>query len=576
MEKNEYVIGGAIIAIVLIFAVLMAYSGPQEVKLTAADNGSKLELIKGQVLVITLEANPSTGYTWEIAELDEQVLRQVGEIEFELEKVNGYGPGGTPWPGTGGVQIIRFEVVNAGQTTLKLVYHRPWVVYTFLRTFFEMRSMVQISPTCDIKTFRVAQNYTTNYTLRSTLPVLFDGCRKIPSPTCEKNTKSISITTIIVVLVIDMKKLIEDIIGQKNGFRFSKPWRYTDQSLGIIVPIIREKAPNRNYITLQEATEEAIQITDSGSINKVNVVSKSKAPVFIRMGSMLGSKGGASTQPRAVNSSIVIMPQETTVDLPDREHKIEVSVMCIHASQPISRGTGLILMGLAPEEVEQPLAMKSSQSHVWGGVREFARVSEHRHRLGGVARLSDDLISNMRQVERFKKDVEDVLKAVPCLEDQVGMVILDLDGVIGIEVFDSPKSWAAFNEDVTKKYGDVLAEKQDEPLFELREDRIQSKIVDFMRKLTACEGVEVFSVKTAKTLSLKGDVIGEYTTIGKRTVHLLGMRTREEVEENPRTHLPRQEREIPSGEFLGPRFGPSPYGGYRSEWARSSWQRRTF
>ncbi len=118
MEKNEYIIGGAVIAIVLIFAVLMAYGlGPQEVKLTAADNGSEIELKKGQTLAITLEANPTTGYTWEIAELGERVLRQVGEIEFEPE---------SELIGAGGVQIIRFEVVNAGQATLKLVYHRPW------------------------------------------------------------------------------------------------------------------------------------------------------------------------------------------------------------------------------------------------------------------------------------------------------------------------------------------------------------------------------------------------------------------------------------------------------------------
>jgi len=115
MVKKAYIIGGAIIAIVLIFAVLMMY--PWGVKLTAADNGSEIELKKGQTLVITLEANPTTGYTWEIAELGEQVLRQVGEIEFKPE---------SELIGAGGVQIIRFEVVNAGRATLKLVYHRPW------------------------------------------------------------------------------------------------------------------------------------------------------------------------------------------------------------------------------------------------------------------------------------------------------------------------------------------------------------------------------------------------------------------------------------------------------------------
>jgi inhibitor of cysteine peptidase len=90
----------------------------QEVKATIDDAGREMELKKGQTLVVTLEGNPTTGYSWEVAEpLDEQVLRQVGEAEFKQE---------SDLVGAGGVQILRFEAVNAGTITLKLVYHRPW------------------------------------------------------------------------------------------------------------------------------------------------------------------------------------------------------------------------------------------------------------------------------------------------------------------------------------------------------------------------------------------------------------------------------------------------------------------
>ncbi len=90
----------------------------QEVKATTADDGREMQLKKGQTLVVTLEGNPTTGYSWEAAEpLDEQVLRQVGEAEFKAE---------SEALGAGGVQTLRFEAVKAGTTTLKLVYHRPW------------------------------------------------------------------------------------------------------------------------------------------------------------------------------------------------------------------------------------------------------------------------------------------------------------------------------------------------------------------------------------------------------------------------------------------------------------------
>ncbi len=128
MEKKTYIVGGALIALLILVVVFVAYS-PSKVQLTAADSGSTVELKSGQVVSITLEANPTTGYTWEVVEpLDEQVMRQVGEIEFKRE---------SDAIGAGGVQIIRFECVNAGQTALKLAYHRPWETDVEpLKTFF--------------------------------------------------------------------------------------------------------------------------------------------------------------------------------------------------------------------------------------------------------------------------------------------------------------------------------------------------------------------------------------------------------------------------------------------------------
>ena len=101
----------------LLLTALSACGTSNEVKLDAGDDGSQVELKAGQTLIVNLEGNPTTGYTWEAAELDEQVLRQVGEAEFKPE---------TDAIGSGGVQTLRFETVNSGQTTLNLVYHRSW------------------------------------------------------------------------------------------------------------------------------------------------------------------------------------------------------------------------------------------------------------------------------------------------------------------------------------------------------------------------------------------------------------------------------------------------------------------
>jgi inhibitor of cysteine peptidase len=118
MLKNRSSFAALLTLLVALTLATACSPQQQEVKATVDDNGREMQLKKGQTLVVTLEGNPTTGYSWEVAEpLDEQVLRQVGEAEFKAE---------SDLAGAGGVQVLRFEAVNAGTINLKLVYHRPW------------------------------------------------------------------------------------------------------------------------------------------------------------------------------------------------------------------------------------------------------------------------------------------------------------------------------------------------------------------------------------------------------------------------------------------------------------------
>jgi len=94
---------------------------PEEVNVDEGDADSQVELEQGQVLVVTLESNPTTGYGWEVAENQESILEQIGEAEFKQSDT-----GGPPLVGAGGWEIFRFKAISAGQMTLQLVYRRPW------------------------------------------------------------------------------------------------------------------------------------------------------------------------------------------------------------------------------------------------------------------------------------------------------------------------------------------------------------------------------------------------------------------------------------------------------------------
>ncbi len=96
---------------------------PRDTNLTDANNGQATTIHVGGRLVIELEANPTTGYTWEVLNLDTSLLVQSGEIEYRSSSLN-------PMPGQGGTQILRFQAVHPGTTTLQLIYHRPFETNT--------------------------------------------------------------------------------------------------------------------------------------------------------------------------------------------------------------------------------------------------------------------------------------------------------------------------------------------------------------------------------------------------------------------------------------------------------------
>ncbi len=106
-----------LLSIVLIL-VTACGSAAKKVSLTSADKDSQVEVKEGGQLVITLDGNPSTGYTWEAKDLDTSMFEQVGEPTFISSN-----PG---LVGSGGTLTLTFKTLKKGTATLTLVYHRPW------------------------------------------------------------------------------------------------------------------------------------------------------------------------------------------------------------------------------------------------------------------------------------------------------------------------------------------------------------------------------------------------------------------------------------------------------------------
>jgi len=116
MSRLIFVLGAVSVA-VLLLAGCGTTTGGQTVKLTEADAGKRVELAPGDTLEIALEGNPSTGYNWEVESVDNAILKQVGEPQFEAD---------SSAVGSPGVITLAFQALASGQTNLKLIYHRSF------------------------------------------------------------------------------------------------------------------------------------------------------------------------------------------------------------------------------------------------------------------------------------------------------------------------------------------------------------------------------------------------------------------------------------------------------------------
>ncbi len=108
-----------IMAVALIPAFLPAImEGQGNVAVDKYSNGEQVALRVGEYLEVRLEQAGATGYTWQVADLDEKLLNCIES--------------GTTPTGTGkitGAPVLRtwrFKAVGKGQTELTMYNYRPW------------------------------------------------------------------------------------------------------------------------------------------------------------------------------------------------------------------------------------------------------------------------------------------------------------------------------------------------------------------------------------------------------------------------------------------------------------------
>ena len=83
---------------------------------TGHQHGQQVMLHRGDVLVVQLGTNPSTGHRWDVE----------GTLPTTLELTSDTFVAGSELVGTEGTQILKFKTVATGDGRLRLIYQRSW------------------------------------------------------------------------------------------------------------------------------------------------------------------------------------------------------------------------------------------------------------------------------------------------------------------------------------------------------------------------------------------------------------------------------------------------------------------
>lgn len=303
----------------------------------------------------------------------------------------------------------------------------------------------------------------------------------------------------------DRATALQIIANEKMGFSFGVPERPDENSLAVVLPILRSTSVKRHYITLPETKD--VQIADTGSINKMRFTNKTSENVFVRSGTML--KG--STQERAITRSAILFPGST----------VELECRCIHQTRGIQHNATVNYSGITPLKFDQMNYRASyaarSQSDYWSNAESFTsclyKSTEEAHardprrpriprrsralrpraaslnteRLGlpPIGDFVEDSAFNFRQddlasnFDEFSKTFADLLAKVKLHRNQVGLGLITDKACETIELFDLDQSWKAMHEDAVKRVGSDVAKPDLSGVFEYK----QEKAVEAVKKV---------------------------------------------------------------------------------------------
>ncbi len=294
-----------------------------------------------------------------------------------------------------------------------------------------------------------------------------------------------------------------------------EPWKLSDDMQGVAVPVLVKETPtSRGYKINTELEKGDVEFIDTGAISRLKIKNNTSEYTFFRQGTML--KGG--TQSRALQASILVQPNAETL----------ADIRCIYASKGIRSGATMFAMGnYAPHNVT--VNLKAGQGETWRAATDYSAYA-----LDASSITTGVVSSNYMDIRRDNladymevdtKRIDEALKNIPADHiRQIGLIIVDLGGVAGMEIFDHPDSWMAVSQAVVRSYEEILTNAMPE-IYDINMDKVKEHVFAFLQRLQNADSEEIYSSGDSETYQIMHDEIaGDFTMLDDGLVHLLASR----------------------------------------------------
>lgn len=367
---------------------------------------------------------------------------------------------------------------------------------------------------------------------------------------------------------MSVQNFIKSVTEEKNGFILDEAWRLNEDSLSVIVPVLRKSKAKRAYITLAEAKD--VKVEDTGQIDYVYVQNNEDAALLISRGEIFRGK----TQERAAVHGHIIMAGKGA----------RVAVRCIHQSKGIRSGAEMKYGGRVPSDINlsnQANAWNSVSAHfcnyqgidnVRSGINVGARarsvkmplkknvskgkdddntnmtstlnhvmycsnstvepdnagISEGDDILNGAIPISsigesDDLVGTLDDMSDM---IKEMMKKVPPIKNQVGAIFIYENHIKGLDIYDLPDSWKSVKEDVVAKEGSDYLKKENNNIFEFKPEKVKKLVGQKLggtfeeKVLYDSKDYKIIEIREVVEDDKKTRLLGEAVEFKNKIIHL--------------------------------------------------------